>query len=78
MNYILPVLWITSCLSIIVKAKAMPIGHIHNVTHQMAALEAKYDVYDCLVWFNNNTKYQNLPGSVLHSESDQYVPIVPC
>jgi len=76
MNYILPVLWITLCLSIIVPAKAKPIGRIHNVTHQMAALEARYDVYDCLIWswFNNNAKYQNLPGSVLQSESDQYVP----
>ena len=76
MNYILPVLWIMSCLSVIVLAKATPIGRIHNVTHQMAALEAKYDVYDCLVWrwFNNNPKYQNLLDSVLQSESDQYVP----
>ena len=32
-RYLLPVLWITSCLPIIGQAKATPIGRILEVTH---------------------------------------------
>jgi len=32
--YVLPVLWMRSCLPIINQAKATPMGHILKVTHQ--------------------------------------------
>ena len=35
-RYILPVSWMTSCLSIIVDAKATPVRRILEVTHQEA------------------------------------------
>jgi len=46
---VLPVLWMTSCLSIIGQAKAMPIGRVLKVTHQRAAPGTKPDAYDYLV-----------------------------
>ena len=35
-HYVLPVSWMTSCLSIIVEAKSTPVGRILKVTHQEA------------------------------------------
>ena len=40
-RYVLPVLWMTSCLPIIDEAKSTLIWRIIKVVHQ----EAKYDVY---------------------------------
>jgi len=48
-GYVLPVLWMTTCLPINDEAKAMPIGRILKVTHNEAATGATSDVYDCLV-----------------------------
>ena len=48
--YVLPVLWMTSCLAIIIgQVKATPVGRALRMTHQEAALGAKSDDYDCLV-----------------------------
>ena len=48
-RYILPVLWMASCLPIIGQAKATPIG-VYSVIHQkVEPYVAKSDVYDCLV-----------------------------
>jgi len=47
--YVLPVLWMTSCLAIIGREKATPEGRALRMTHQEAALGAKSDDYDCLV-----------------------------
>jgi len=46
---VLQVLWMTSRLSTIGQAKAMPVGRIVKVSHQMAASGATSDVYECLV-----------------------------
>jgi len=47
--YVLPVLWMASCLAIIGQEKATPVGRILRMTHQEAALGAKSNDYDCLV-----------------------------
>ena len=44
-RYALPVLWMTSCSTVIGKAKATPIGCIHKVPHQSAAPGGKSDTY---------------------------------
>jgi len=49
--YVVPVLWMTSCLTIIGQAKVMPIGRILQAIHQGAARTgAKPCAYDCLVF----------------------------
>jgi len=47
--YVLPVLWMTSCLPITDHAEATPVGRIFKVTHQAAAPGTKCDVCKCLV-----------------------------
>ena len=44
---------LTSCLPIIVQAKATPVGYILKVTQQGAAPGAKSEVYNCLVLCDN-------------------------
>jgi len=41
MYYVLPVLWMTSCVSIMGEEQAALIGRVLKVTHQGAAVEAK-------------------------------------
>ena len=45
-RYVLPVLWMTSCLLIIGQAKATPIGRMLKVTQRTGSTGAKSDVYD--------------------------------
>jgi len=47
--YVLPVLWTTSCSSIVGKTKATPVRRILRVTRQGAARRAKSDVCDCVM-----------------------------
>jgi len=51
--YVLPVLWMTSCFLRKGKAWTTRIGRILKVTHQEAAPEAKFDVYDCFIESSN-------------------------
>jgi len=49
-HYVLPVLWTTSCLSLIGQAKATPVGRILRVTHQAAAPWCKvWCLHSCVV-----------------------------
>jgi len=48
-HYVLLVLWMTSCLATVSKAKVMPIGLIFKATYQRAAPPAEFDVCNCIV-----------------------------
>jgi len=48
--YVLPVLWTTTWLPIIGQANATPVGRLLSDSSAGEALEAKSDIYDCLVF----------------------------
>jgi len=48
-HYVLPVLWMTSCLPTISQAHTTILEHILKAAHQVAALRAKSDVCHCHV-----------------------------